>query len=95
MVLWEITLGTAYFLGLKRTYKLALKIQRRLIKPNHPKLRDFVYRSDLFPLIPDLVEFGIFIFFPCILEVDLVYILPNSDLSVLAFRCLSDEVFDF
>ncbi|CAM9001637.1 unnamed protein product [Rhodiola kirilowii] len=44
MVLWEITLGTAYFLGLKRTYKLALKIQRRLIKPKHPKLRDFVYR---------------------------------------------------
>ncbi|KAL1568881.1 hypothetical protein AAHA92_00432 [Salvia divinorum] len=25
MVLWEITLGTAYFLGLKRTYRLALK----------------------------------------------------------------------
>uniref|UniRef100_A0A7N0UKK5 Uncharacterized protein n=1 Tax=Kalanchoe fedtschenkoi TaxID=63787 RepID=A0A7N0UKK5_KALFE len=44
MVLWEITLGTAYFLGLKRTYRLALKIQRRLIKPKHPKLRDFVYR---------------------------------------------------
>ncbi|XP_051119407.1 uncharacterized protein LOC127243438 [Andrographis paniculata] len=44
MVLWEITLGTAYFLGLKRTYKLALKIQRRLITPKHPKIRQFVQR---------------------------------------------------
>lgn len=44
MVLWEITLGTAYFLGLKRTYKLALKIQRRLITPKYPKTRQFVYR---------------------------------------------------
>ncbi|KAJ4781372.1 envelope glycoprotein [Rhynchospora pubera] len=44
MVLWEITAITAYFLGLKRTYKLALRIQRRLIGPNHPKIRDFVYR---------------------------------------------------
>ncbi|XP_058224475.1 uncharacterized protein LOC131333760 [Rhododendron vialii] len=43
MVLWEITLGTAYFLGLKRTYRLALKIQRRLITPNHPKIRQFVH----------------------------------------------------
>ncbi|XP_047341416.1 uncharacterized protein LOC124945088 [Impatiens glandulifera] len=42
MVLWEITLGTAYFLGLKRTYRLALKIQRRLITPKHPKIRNFV-----------------------------------------------------
>ena len=42
MVLWEITLGTAYFLGLKRTYRLALKIQRRLISPKHPKIRQFV-----------------------------------------------------
>ncbi|KAK9275100.1 hypothetical protein L1049_022359 [Liquidambar formosana] len=37
MVLWEITLGTAYFLGLKRTYKLTLKIQRRLISPKNTK----------------------------------------------------------
>lgn len=43
MVLWEITLGTAYFLGLKRTYKLALKAQRKLITPNHPKIRAFLY----------------------------------------------------
>ncbi|KAL1315776.1 uncharacterized protein [Arachis hypogaea] len=44
MVLWEITLGTAYFLGLKRTYRLALRIQRKLISPNHPKVRDFLHR---------------------------------------------------
>ncbi|KAJ4839126.1 hypothetical protein Tsubulata_042712 [Turnera subulata] len=44
MVLWEITLGTAYFLGLKRTYRLALKIQRRVISPKHPKIRQFVHR---------------------------------------------------
>ncbi|KAL6548061.1 hypothetical protein OROHE_009766 [Orobanche hederae] len=47
MVLWEITLGTAYFLGLKRTYKLALKLQRKLISPKHPKIRQFV-QSDMF-----------------------------------------------
>ncbi|KAL2518323.1 hypothetical protein Adt_14570 [Abeliophyllum distichum] len=44
MVLWEITLGTAYFLGLKRTYKLALKIQRKLISPKYPKIRQFAHR---------------------------------------------------
>lgn len=44
MVLWEITLGTAYFLGLKRTYKLFLKIQRKLISPKYPRLRDFAQR---------------------------------------------------
>ncbi|KAL3619443.1 hypothetical protein CASFOL_037013 [Castilleja foliolosa] len=44
MVLWEITMGTAYFLGLKRTYKLALKLQRKLISPKHPKIRQFVHR---------------------------------------------------
>ncbi|KAK9095554.1 hypothetical protein Scep_027023 [Stephania cephalantha] len=44
MVLWEITLATAYFLGLKRTYRLALKLQRRLISPRHPKIRQFLYR---------------------------------------------------
>ncbi|XVF13667.1 hypothetical protein REPUB_Repub08aG0227700 [Reevesia pubescens] len=44
MVLWEITLGTAYFLGLKRTYRVALKIQRRIISPKHPKIRQFVRR---------------------------------------------------
>ncbi|KAG9140016.1 hypothetical protein Leryth_010532 [Lithospermum erythrorhizon] len=43
MVLWEVALGTAYFLGLKRTYKLALKAQRKLISPNHPKIRAFIY----------------------------------------------------
>ncbi|CAK8561727.1 unnamed protein product [Lathyrus sativus] len=44
MVLWEITLGTAYFLGLKRTYRLALRIQRRIINPNHPQIRQFLHR---------------------------------------------------
>ncbi|GMN30484.1 hypothetical protein TIFTF001_002815 [Ficus carica] len=44
MVLWEITLGTAYFLGLKRTYRLALRIQRRLISPEHPRIRQFLHR---------------------------------------------------
>ncbi|KAF3792947.1 hypothetical protein EJ110_NYTH02051 [Nymphaea thermarum] len=44
MVLWEITVGTAYFLGLKRTYRLALRIQRRLVRPDHPKLRHFLHR---------------------------------------------------
>ncbi|KAF8412787.1 hypothetical protein HHK36_000757 [Tetracentron sinense] len=44
MVLWEITLGTAYFLGLKRTYRLALRIQRRLITSKHPKIQQFAYR---------------------------------------------------
>ncbi|XP_047324268.1 uncharacterized protein LOC124927828 [Impatiens glandulifera] len=44
MVLWEVTLATAYFLGLKRTYKLALKIQRRLVRPKHAKIRNFVQR---------------------------------------------------
>ncbi|CAJ1931090.1 unnamed protein product [Sphenostylis stenocarpa] len=44
MVLWEITLGTAYFLGLKRTYRLALRIQRRIVSPKYPKLRQFLHR---------------------------------------------------
>ncbi|XP_010540754.1 PREDICTED: uncharacterized protein LOC104814421 [Tarenaya hassleriana] len=44
MVLWEITLGTAYFLGLKRTYRLALKIQRRIVGPKHPRIRQFLHR---------------------------------------------------
>ncbi|XP_021765594.1 uncharacterized protein LOC110730128 [Chenopodium quinoa] len=44
MVLWEITLATAYFLGLKRTYRLALKIQRRLISHKHLKIRNFAQR---------------------------------------------------
>ncbi|KFK45018.1 hypothetical protein AALP_AA1G333900 [Arabis alpina] len=44
MVFWEITLGTAYFLGLKRTYKLALKIQRRIVSPKHPRIRQFLHR---------------------------------------------------
>lgn len=44
MVLWEITLGTAYFLGLKRTYKLALRIQRRLVASKYPKIRQFLHR---------------------------------------------------
>ncbi|KAH9321388.1 hypothetical protein KI387_016027, partial [Taxus chinensis] len=44
MVLWEITLATAYILGLKRTYKLALRLQRRLIPPRYLRLRDFAHR---------------------------------------------------
>ncbi|XP_027362023.1 uncharacterized protein LOC113869758 [Abrus precatorius] len=44
MVLWEITLGTAYFLGLKRTYRLALRIQRRIVSPKYPKIRQFLHR---------------------------------------------------
>eukprot|EP00249_Psilotum_nudum_P012900 c24034_g1_i1 orf=216-944(+) len=45
MVLWELTLATAYFLGLRRTYRLALKLQRRLLKRGrYPRLRDFAHR---------------------------------------------------
>ncbi|KAJ0616062.1 hypothetical protein HanRHA438_Chr02g0085081 [Helianthus annuus] len=43
MVLWEITLATAYFLGLKRTYRHALRIQRRLVSPNYPTVRQFLH----------------------------------------------------
>ncbi|TKY70050.1 hypothetical protein E2542_SST06334 [Spatholobus suberectus] len=45
MVLWEITLGTAYFLGLKRTYRLALRIQRRIVSPKYPQVRQFLHRG--------------------------------------------------
>lgn len=44
MVLWEITVATAYFLGLRRTYRLALKIQRRLLGTRYPKIRGFLLR---------------------------------------------------
>lgn len=44
MVLWEITLATAYFLGLRRTYRLALRIQRRVVGPRHPETRQFLHR---------------------------------------------------
>ncbi|KAG6486367.1 uncharacterized protein LOC122008815 isoform X1 [Zingiber officinale] len=44
MVLWELTAITAYFLGLKRTYRLALQLQRRLVGPNHPRIRQFIHR---------------------------------------------------
>ncbi|KAH7692938.1 Bromodomain-containing protein [Dioscorea alata] len=44
MVLWELTVPTAYFLGLKRTYSLALSLLRRLVGPNHPNIRQFLYR---------------------------------------------------
>lgn len=43
MVLWEIALASAYFLGLKPTYKIALKIQRRLIPVHHPRARQYVH----------------------------------------------------
>lgn len=35
---------TAYFLGLKRTYKIALRLQRRIVGPKHPKIRSFLQR---------------------------------------------------
>jgi len=44
MVFWEVTLATAYVLGFKRTYRLALRLQRRLITQRHPALRQFVQR---------------------------------------------------
>ncbi|KAL0928218.1 hypothetical protein M5K25_000090 [Dendrobium thyrsiflorum] len=44
MVLWEITAATAYFLGLKRTYRIALRLQRRIIGPKHPRIRQFLHR---------------------------------------------------
>ncbi|WCJ29089.1 hypothetical protein M5689_010748 [Euphorbia peplus] len=44
MVLWEITLATAYILGLKRTYRLALKLQRRFVSPKRLKIRQFLHR---------------------------------------------------
>ncbi|KAF3645896.1 putative calcium-binding protein CML18-like [Capsicum annuum] len=47
MVLREITFGIAYILGLKRTYKLFLKIQHKLISPKYPSLRDFAHRRTL------------------------------------------------
>ncbi|WCJ29088.1 hypothetical protein M5689_010747 [Euphorbia peplus] len=44
MVLWEITLATAYILGPKRTYRLASKLQRRSVSPKHVKIRQFLHR---------------------------------------------------
>lgn len=44
MVLWEITAATAYFLGLKRTYRIALRLQRRIVGPNHHRIRQFLHR---------------------------------------------------
>ncbi|GJP37775.1 hypothetical protein CLOM_g22190 [Closterium sp. NIES-68] len=43
MVLWELTLATAYFLGLKRTYRLALRMQRKVLV-SRPGIRDFAKR---------------------------------------------------
>lgn len=60
MVLWEITMGTAYFLGLKRTYRLALKIQRRLICP---KIRQFLQRYALANLSLLLFHFQFLVLF--------------------------------
>ncbi|RRT47631.1 hypothetical protein B296_00035692 [Ensete ventricosum] len=58
MVLWEMTVITAYFLGLKRTYRLALRIQRRLVGPNHPRIRQFLYRfSSSFVFVVILIQF--------------------------------------
>ncbi|MCO5552044.1 hypothetical protein L7F22_005554 [Adiantum nelumboides] len=44
MVLWEITLATAYWLGIRKTYKLALKLQRRFVGRKHLRIRDFMQR---------------------------------------------------
>lgn len=44
MVLWEITAATAYFLGLKRTYRIALRLQRRIFGPRRNKIRQFLHR---------------------------------------------------
>lgn len=52
MVLWEITLATAYFLGLRRTYRLALKIQRKVISRKCPRLRQFAHRYPFFIFLP-------------------------------------------
>ncbi|KAK8969370.1 hypothetical protein KSP40_PGU022222 [Platanthera guangdongensis] len=46
MVLWEITAATAYFLGLKRTYRIALRLQRRIFGPRHNKIRQFLHRGE-------------------------------------------------
>ena len=63
MVLWELTLATAYFLGLKRTYRLVLKIQRRLISPKYSKIRQFLHRYSIFIHILIFILF-IFLGFP-------------------------------
>lgn len=67
MVLWEITLATAYVLGLPRTYRLALRLQRRLISPKYPKLKDFVYKYDLplphYLFLDSSMDFFIVIYF--------------------------------
>ncbi|CAK9275473.1 unnamed protein product [Sphagnum jensenii] len=58
MVLWELTLATAYVSGLQRTYRLVLRLQRRLIGPNHPKICDFAYRrmKDVFTMALNVQE---------------------------------------
>lgn len=43
-MLWELTLVTAYVLGLKRTYRIALRTQRRILGTKYPKIRDFTER---------------------------------------------------
>lgn len=52
MVLWEIALATTYFLGLKRTFKLVLKTQRRLVSPEYPRIRQFL--RGYFPILFNL-----------------------------------------
>ncbi|CAL9138425.1 unnamed protein product [Musa acuminata subsp. burmannicoides] len=58
MVLWEITLATAYFLGLRRTYRLALRIQRRIVGPRHPETRQFLHRRtrSIFDVVVRVVQ---------------------------------------
>ncbi|RZR84784.1 hypothetical protein BHM03_00011664 [Ensete ventricosum] len=58
MVLWEITLATAYFLGLRRTYRLALRIQRRVVGPRHPEIRQFLRRRtrSIFDVVVRVVQ---------------------------------------
>ncbi|KAI9126580.1 hypothetical protein K1719_002176 [Acacia pycnantha] len=47
MVLWEFTVATVYFLGLNQTYRLALKLQRKIISVKHPNICQFARRSSL------------------------------------------------
>ncbi|GAY57510.1 hypothetical protein CUMW_179990 [Citrus unshiu] len=62
MVLWEIALGTAYFLGMKRTHRLALRIQGRVISPSTPGFVNlFTVMGSVAMLIPTIraVDFGV------------------------------------
>lgn len=84
MVLWEITLATAYFLGLRRTYRLALKIQRKVISRKCPRLRQFAQRYPFF--------FFFFFFLPISL---LIIFLVAGDLFHCFYLCILDWLIFF